>query len=231
MRTIVLFDLDGTVVTFSGGNPGPGRVSMRRAMRDLVGAEDATAGVRFAGRTDRSIVRAMLASVGFEGDVERAITDGIARYLVHLAEEVVRRPYLPVGDVGGAVEALASSGALVGVGTGNVREGAALKLASAGLLGSFDLALGGYGCDAEERSALLRVGAERCVAAAGGEATVVVVGDTRLDVEAARAIGARVVGVALDAAAREELEAAGAEAIVDACGAALVEAIRAVAAR
>lgn len=235
MRLIVLFDLDGTVLTFGGGNPGPGRVSMQRAMRDLVGADDATAGVRFAGRTDRAIVRAMLESVGFGGDVERAIAEGLARYLAHLADEVVRRPYLPIGDVGGAVEALLARGVCVGLGTGNVREGAAIKLASAGLLESFDIARGGYGCDAEERSELLRVGVARCAAAAGGAAgraettRVIVVGDTRLDVEAARAIGARVVGVAATAAARDELEAAGAEAIVGACGSPLVEAIFAVA--
>jgi phosphoglycolate phosphatase-like HAD superfamily hydrolase len=240
MRLIVLFDLDGTVLTFAGGNPGPGRVSMRRAMRDLVGAEDATEGVRFAGRTDRAIVRTMLERVGFEGDTERAIAEGLARYLEHLTEETTRRPYLPIGDVVGTVEALHTRGASVGIGTGNVREGAAIKLASAGLLASFDLERGGYGCDAEDRGELLRIAALRCAAASGRPpeasvasepARVVVVGDTRLDVEAARAIGAHVVGVAASAAARDELEAAGAEAIVGACGSPLVEAIFAVAAR
>jgi phosphoglycolate phosphatase-like HAD superfamily hydrolase len=53
----------------------------------------------------------------------------------------------------------------------------------------------------------------------------VVVGDTDHDVRAGRAIGARVVGVAMDARARAELETAGADAIVDACGDDLVNAI------
>jgi phosphoglycolate phosphatase-like HAD superfamily hydrolase len=51
---------------------------------------------------------------------------------------------------------------------------------------------------------------------------VVVVGDTKHDVEAGRAVNARVVGVAASQAAREELVAAGADAIVDACDDALL---------
>lgn len=222
---IVLCDLDGTVLTFDGGSPGPGRMAMQRAMRDLLGAEDATAGVRFAGRTDRAIVRAMLLGAGFAGDVERTIEAGIERYLAHLAEIVTWRPYRPVGDVAGAVATLTSAGACVGLGTGNVRAGATIKLRSAGVLAAFAIERGGYGCDAEDRAELLRTGVARCVAAGGDAADVVVVGDTKLDVEAARAIGARVVGVAVNEPSRRELEEAGAEAIVDGFGAALVSAI------
>ncbi len=231
MRIVVLFDLDGTVLTFDGASPGPGRVAMRRAVRDWVDLEDATSGVRFAGRTDRAIVRAMLTGAGYRGDLDLAVEEGIARYLVLLADEVRRRPYLPVGDVTGAVTRLRARGACVGLGTGNVREGAAIKLASAGLLASFDLERGGYGSDAEDRSELLRVAAARCAQASFAGAEVVVVGDTRLDVEAARAIGAKVVGVAATVSAREELEEARADAIVEACGEALVAAIEAVTSR
>jgi phosphoglycolate phosphatase-like HAD superfamily hydrolase len=111
------------------------------------------------------------------------------------------------------------------VATGNVKSGAQLKLASAGLLSTFHMEHGGFGCDAEPRSDILRVAVERC--APRQETRVVVVGDTEHDVRAGRAVGARVVGVAMDALARAELEAAGADAIVDTCGDALVcEALR-----
>ncbi len=52
-----------------------------------------------------------------------------------------------------------------------------------------------------------------------------VVGDTEHDVRAARAIGARVVGVATDVAARDELRDAGADAIVGKCDEQLVAAV------
>ena len=54
---------------------------------------------------------------------------------------------------------------------------------------------------------------------------VVVVGDTEHDVRAARAVGARVVGVAVSEGARAELLAAGADAIVRTCGDELVNAV------
>jgi phosphoglycolate phosphatase-like HAD superfamily hydrolase len=54
---------------------------------------------------------------------------------------------------------------------------------------------------------------------------VVVVGDTEHDVRAGRAVGARVVGVAMSEEARLELVAAGADAIVRTCGDELVNAV------
>ena len=52
-------------------------------------------------------------------------------------------------------------------------------------------------------------------------------GPTSCDVRAGRAVGARVVGVAMpgSTAARAELEAAGADVIVDGCSEALVDAV------
>ncbi|GAC1364160.1 MAG: HAD family hydrolase [Polyangiales bacterium] len=239
---IVLFDLDGTVLTFDDPPPGPGRTAMDRAIASLYGVADASAGVRFSGGTDRGIVRALLRKCGLDdaaidGEAERTLD----RYLEHLAELLRTRRYRAIGDVAGAVAELAADGACVGVATGNVRAGARLKLESAGLGAVFDLDRGGYGCDAEPRPDILRAALARCAAAVGSRrpsssssagagaaaAAVVVVGDTVHDVTAARAIGARVVGVALGPDARRELLDARADVVVDDCGPALVAAIRA----
>jgi phosphoglycolate phosphatase len=224
--TVVLFDLDGTVVTFEGSAPGPGRTALDRAMRELHALEGATTGLRVAGGTDRGLARTMLETLGAPVDVE-AIERVLASYLVHLEAVLQTRRYRPVGDVEGTVEALRARNAVVGVATGNVRAGARLKLASAGLSSTFDLALGGFGCDAEPRADIVRVAAERCAAArvTTGPVNLVVVGDTEHDVRAARAVGARIVGVAVSEDARTELEAAGADAIVTTCGPALVDAV------
>ena len=237
---IVLFDLDGTVLTFDDPPPGPGRTAMDRAIASLYGVADASAGVRFSGGTDRGIVRALLRKCGLDdaainGEAERTLD----RYLEHLAELLRTRRYRAMGDVAGAVAELAADGACVGVATGNVRAGARLKLDSAGLGAVFDLDRGGYGCDAEPRPDILRAALARCAAAVGRRSSssgasavahasaVVVVGDTVHDVTAARAIGARVVGVALGPDARRELLDARADVVVDDCGPALVAAIRA----
>lgn len=225
---VVLFDLDGTVLTFEGPAPGPGRTALDRAVHELYGFEGASAGVRFAGGTDRGLVRTMLRRLGVSEDGD-TIDRVLASYLVHLEAVLRARRYRPIGDVASAVDALKTRGATVGVATGNVRAGARLKLGSAGLASAFDLALGGFGCDAEPRAEIVRIAAERCAGGAGanggGTRPLVVVGDTEHDVRAGRAAGARVVGVALGEEARAELEGAGADIVVDACGDDLVRAV------
>jgi phosphoglycolate phosphatase len=219
---VVLFDIDGTILTFDGAPPGPGRVALARAMRDLHSGERMTDGLRMAGGTDRALVRAMLLRAGLADD-DAGIARVLAAYVEHLAAVLRTRRYRPIGDVARAVAALHAHGAVVGIATGNLREGAKLKLASAGLDATFNLAYGGFGCDAELRADIVRIAAERCKAR--GRAEIVVVGDTEHDVRAGRAVGARVVGVAIDAQARAELEAAGADVIVGECGDPLVTAV------
>jgi phosphoglycolate phosphatase-like HAD superfamily hydrolase len=219
---VVLFDLDGTVLTFQGPAPGPGRTALELAMRELYSFERATDGIRVAGGTDRALARAMLQRARATDD-DAAIERVLAAYVAHLEGQLRTRRYEPIGDVAGAVERLEARGAVVGVATGNARAGARLKLASAGLGTTFDMARGAYGCDAEVRAEIVRLAAQRC--GAGAEAEVVVVGDTDLDVRAGRAIGARVVGVATDDSSHRELREAGADAIVATCGEALVAAI------
>jgi phosphoglycolate phosphatase len=217
---VVLFDLDGTVLTFEGPSPGPGRTALDRTMRELHALDRASEGVLVAGGTDRGIARAMLAKAGIAGD-DAAIATVLEAYVTRLEAILQVRRYRPIGDVTGAVRALEARGAVVGVATGNTRAGARLKLESAGLLGTFALERGGYGCEAEPRAEIVRLAAGRC----GGGDHVVVVGDTRHDVAAGRAIGARVVGVAVNDSSRAELEAAGADAIVEGAGEALVRAV------
>jgi phosphoglycolate phosphatase len=219
---VVLFDLDGTVLTFEGAPPGPGRSALERAMLELYALEHATEGLRVAGGTDRALARALLARAGCFDD-EGAIDGLLGVYVKHLEAILRTRRYHPVGDVAGTVTTLRAAGARVGAATGNLRAGAKLKLASAGLASVFDLAWGAYGDDAEPRSEIVRLAADRCGATSGAE--VVVVGDTEHDARAARAIGARIVGVATSPRARAELIEAGVEAIVDACGDDLVQAV------
>jgi phosphoglycolate phosphatase-like HAD superfamily hydrolase len=219
---IVLFDLDGTVLTFEGAPPGPGRVSLEHAMRDLHALERATEGIRVAGGTDRALARAMLRRAGVTDD-DAAIARVLTSYVAHLEATLRTRRYRPIGDVAGAVALLEARGAVVGLATGNARAGARLKLDSAGLGAVFVLERGAYGDDAEPRADIVRLAAARC--GAGEGARIIVVGDTGHDVQAGRAAGARVVGVAISDAAVSELRAAGADVIVDACGQALVEAV------
>jgi len=187
-------------------------------MLELHGVERATEHVRVAGGTDPALARALLGRAGIPAD-DATITNLLESYLRHLQAVLETRRYYPVGDVQGTVRALVEREVRVGLATGNMRAGAEIKLASAGLLSTFSLDHGGFGSDAELRADIVRHAISRC---APDGATVVVVGDTKHDVAAGRAVNARVVGVAASEEARAELAAAGADAIVDACGDALL---------
>jgi phosphoglycolate phosphatase-like HAD superfamily hydrolase len=168
--------------------------------------------VRFHGMTDRAIIRGGLARVGLPSD-EATIDAICATYLAALAEEMPRSEGFRVyPGVTAVLDALRDrDGIAVGLGTGNLREGARIKLERAGLEHHF--AFGGYGCDHELRPAIVRIAAERGAARLGvprEACRVVVIGDTPRDVEAAIAIGADTVAVETGGVAASDLRAAGA---------------------
>ena len=205
---ILLFDLDGTLVLTGGA----GVRALDRAFQDLYGLQDAGRGVPFHGRTDLRIIRDIVERKlhrPMGADEAVAICD---RYLPYLEEEVQRSAtYRVLPGVPALLTLLAARGdCLVGLGTGNVEAGARIKLARADLNRFFPF--GGFGSDAEDRVELLRRAAARGEARRGpgadGLAQVVVIGDTHLDVESGRALGARTVAVATGGESAAALEQA-----------------------
>jgi phosphoglycolate phosphatase-like HAD superfamily hydrolase len=197
--TVYLFDIDGTLILTGGA----GRRAMAAAFTELHGPKGAVAiDFSFAGMTDRAIVRTGLHALGIEETKSDAGVDPVLdAYLLHLEREVDRSDayrVLPgVSEVLGWLVPMAkTSRVAIGLGTGNVKRGAYTKLARGSLHQSF--AFGGFGCDHEDRTALLRVGAQRGAESLGivvSECRVVVIGDTPKDVSAARGIGAECIGV------------------------------------
>ena len=206
--TVLLFDIDGTLL--HGG--GSGRRAVARVFGERFARHEVFDAVRFHGMTDRAIVRGGLLRAGLPAD-EAAIDAICAAYLAALAEEVPRAEGFRVMPGAAALlDALAGRpGLAVGLGTGNLREGARIKLEHARLYHHFGF--GGFGCDAEDRAALLRVGAERGARHLGarlGDCRIVVIGDTPKDVAAARAIGAESLTVETSGFTAADLRAAGA---------------------
>ena len=168
--------------------------------------------VRFHGMTDRAIIRGGLERAGLPAD--DATIDAIcATYLDALAAEMPgSKGFVVHPGVRELLDALAArDDVAVGLGTGNLREGARIKLEHAGIHHHF--VFGGYGCDHELRPEIIRVAAERGAAHLGrplDACRVVVIGDTPRDVEAARAIGADVLAVETGGIPASTLHAAGA---------------------
>jgi len=193
--TVFLFDIDGTLISTGGA----GRRSMEGAFREAHGPRGVTAiDFSFGGMTDRAIVRLGLRALGAEAHDDGIIDRLLDAYLARLDDEVARTDeYVVHPGVSTILEWLPREQRVaIGLGTGNVKKGAYTKLARGSLDASF--AFGGFGCDAEDRTELLRVGALRGAAELGlpaSECRVVVIGDTPKDVAAAHGIGADCIGV------------------------------------
>ena len=212
MKRLVLFDLDGTLVW-----GGPAKEAFTVALARVFGATapvnltldrvvELAPKVIFAGRTDPQIARDLLRRAGLDDD---RIDAGLPRLWTRYPRELERRlPARPVTALAGArrlLSALEETGeTAMGLVTGNIRDGARLKLGSAGLAAEAFPA-GAFGCDRECRNHLPAIAARRAERVWGVRFppdSVVVVGDTPLDVECGRHFGARTFAVATGHSAR-----------------------------
>jgi phosphoglycolate phosphatase len=196
-------------------------IAMNLAAERLTGRRDLGDPADFAGRSDVQIAYMLLSAGGVSDAGPEPAAELVRIYLEELERNIANRPYVALGDPAAAVRALEAIGAIVGLGTGNVPRGAALKLESAGIAHLFDLERGGYGDDGGDRAEVLEKGARRCDPEGG--LPVVIVGDTPRDVVAARAIGARCVGVPFFRNTAAVLRDAGADVVVPAVDAGLAE--------
>jgi phosphoglycolate phosphatase-like HAD superfamily hydrolase len=204
---LVLWDVDGTLVRTAGH----GRFAFEEAFRTVVGREPEP--VDYAGRTDRQIVEIMLG--GGPGDTPR-ILDELAAAL-ELRKEVMAEEGFAYPGVPEVLEELHGRDDVINsLLTGNIQANAVVKVSAFGLEPWLDFEVGAYGSDPhEERSDLVAVARERAAAKYGEPTGAVLVGDTPLDVRAAKEAGARAVAVATGFADPEALRASGPDAYLD----------------
>jgi phosphoglycolate phosphatase-like HAD superfamily hydrolase len=203
-RCVCLFDVDGTLVTTGGA----GRAAFEAALVEDFALGSLQGNVAMSGRTDRAIAADLFAVHGVADSA--ANWDRLrAAYLSRLPASLAERPgrVLP-----GVAELLARLAGLphvaLGLLTGNIADGARLKL------GHFDLfrhfAFGAFGDVHLDRDSVAREALDLVRRQFGDDQTaecVWVVGDTPLDVQCARSIGARVVAVATGVHSIDELMA------------------------
>lgn len=212
LTKLILFDIDGTLLT-TGRAP---RRAISRALKTVYQIEDSLEGLSrstFAGKTDPNIVLAILSRNNYPLEkMNDRLSSFFTCYTEALKEELPgeTRARLHPG-VRELLESLQSSGkAFLGILTGNIQEGARIKLGHFGL-GPF-FSTGSYGSDSGDRGDLPAVAVKRVYEKTGRTfegKNVIIVGDTYDDLKVSRLFGARSVLVATGFYQYAELAEAG----------------------
>jgi len=203
MVRLVLFDIDGTLVRTGG----TGIKAFARTFATIFGVHEGVEKIRFAGRTDVSLVREMftLSHIAHTEENFRRCFDNYVHWLDHLMKDCDGDVCPGVMEFIRELEQLPQP-PLIGLLTGNLKRGAEIKLRHFKLWEVFQT--GAFANDHEDRNQIAVIAKER-----GSHALkqnlpgehILVIGDTLHDIRCARAIGAKVIAVATGGDSLEEL--------------------------
>lgn len=188
---VCLFDIDGTLLSSGGA----GKAALESALTEEFGVP-IREHIPYSGRTDRAIIRDLFQAHGVdhtEANVERIFRG----YLHRLPDSLRKHQGCVLPGIQPLLAELRRKQVHLGLLTGNVRAGAKVKLGHFGLFDEF--AFGGFGdlhFDRDEVAREAHAQVHRHVGDHIEADSIWVIGDTPLDVQCARAIGARVAAVA-----------------------------------
>jgi phosphoglycolate phosphatase len=209
MYRILLFDIDGTLVSTGGA----GAEAWKRAFEDLHGIPADIGEFTDAGMTDPDVGARTFEAVLHRKPTPHELAQLIQRRLEHLPEAVAEsKGYRVLPGVPDRLKQLSRDGHLLGIITGNGDGAAHIKLQRADLNRWFTF--GAYAGAGLERSDIVRQAVERGEAMLGRDVPnteIYVIGDTPLDISAAHEAGCTAVGVATGHYDVEALRAAGAD--------------------
>ena len=212
-RYLVLFDIDGTLLSASGISAR----ALAEALAETFGTTGPMEGYDYSGKTDPLIVRELMTAAGISpGEIDRLMAPTLALYEERLADALRPEHVKPKAGIGPLLDALGrDAGVTLGLLTGNLEPCARLKLEPLGINRHF--AFGAYGSDHEDRHRLPAVAVDRAWAATGVRfegKRIVVVGDSIHDVRCGRGLGVRSVAVASGRTSLDTLAAESPDALV-----------------
>src|SRR3954451_21386777 len=180
---ILLFDIDGTLVTTGGA----GAVAWRQAFEELYGIPADIGQFTDAGMTDPDVGAKTFEAVLHRKPTARELAQLIQRRLEHLPEAIAdSKGYRVLPGVAERLRQLSRDGHLLGLITGNGDGAAFVKLSRGDLMRWFSF--GAYATAGAKRADIVRRAVERGEATLGDDvpnSEIFVIGDTPLDIEAA----------------------------------------------
>ena len=208
----VLFDIDGTLIDTGGA----GARSWSWAFEHLHGVPADIAKSSSAGMTDPDVATRTFEVVLGRAPSDHELARLFAWYVYRLQHEVeISEGYRVLGGVVETLIGLMDRGVMLGIVSGGLEGSARIKLERGHLNRYFPL--GAFGTDSRDRHEITRVAIALVSTMHGRDiepGEVIVVGDTPLDVDAAKAVGATSLGVASGTYSVDDLRRAGADLVL-----------------
>jgi len=210
---ILLFDIDGTLVTTGGA----GAVAWRQAFEELHGIPADIGKFTDAGMTDPDVGAKTFEAVIGRTPTPLELAQVVQRRLEHLPEAIADSAgYKVLPGVPERLRELSRAGHLLGLITGNGDGAAYIKLARGDLMRWFTF--GAYASAGVDRAGIVGQAVARGEAMLGKDVPntqIYVIGDTPRDIEAAHAVGCTAIAVATGHYDVEALREAGADHVVE----------------
>jgi phosphoglycolate phosphatase len=197
MPLLALFDVDGTLFLTHDPLSSEALLGTLRELYSVDLPDDAVEQVDHEGQTAKRIARLVLRSDGLEDAViDERLDDWCAGFGARYVELLERADTGGWQGAPGAPQALSRlhrEGIRLALLTGNPEPMARARMTRLGLDHFFAENEGAFGCDAEERGALIDLARER--AGSWPAERTVEIGDTQRDVDTARSAGVRAVAL------------------------------------
>ncbi len=205
-RRLVLFDIDGTLVTDGGA----ARDAFAAALASVHGYRGDVGRFDFSGRTDPQIAFMVLRDGGFgDAEIEQRLPDLWTAYLAGLERNTTNGRVQPLPGIETLLAQLAAIPQItIALLTGNIEPGARLKLAPPRLNRYFPF--GAFGSDSADREQLPPIAVERASKIDGyrfEREDVVIIGDSIYDVRCGVPHQATTIAVASGRTSAEALRA------------------------
>ena len=210
---LLLFDIDGTLISARGIH----KIAMGKVLARRYSTFKYDSAYDFSGRTDPEIVENLLRYDNKEIS-DDLLNEILTEFCIELKKEFLinKKPLIHIGVEKLILELQANNTVFLGLVTGNIAEGARIKLESVGLYKYFPV--GGFGDDSKNRNDLPPIARKRAEIHYNvnfAPADIWIIGDSVHDIYCAQKNGLRCLAVSTGWTSREELAIADPEFLED----------------